>query len=113
MANMFDEVHHVGMSPDASIFMEVTSAGGATIEPPIKVVFERIESEDIVLVAFCQGALAARYNDPELREIGEGSSALGMKRIIGDIATNGRMREFAIKPLHPAIVQDPHTASRA
>lgn len=101
MTSVFDKIHSVGMSPDASTYMEVDSFMGPdkkaiAIEPPLVVVLEGQEARK---VAFQQDALAARYTDEELRQIGEGSSTLGMQRVIGDIAMGGGLVDGATKPL--------------
>ena len=106
MSNIFDKVHTVGMSPNATVFMEVGRFTGpdnrsVAIKPPLTVM---LEGEAADKVAFYQDGLAARYTDEELRHIGEGSSALGMRRIIGDIAMNGNLIDGATKPLHPELI---------
>jgi len=107
MASFMDKVHTVGMSVNSSTHLTVDSVSGADnkeirVEPPIKVVFE---GEDATSVAVTQDALAARYDDEELRQIGEGSSTLGLIRVIGEIATNGNLVHGNIKPLHPSLFE--------
>jgi len=97
-----DRVHALGMSDNGSTFMTVDAVAGQDnieirIEPPIIVVFEGNGSS----VAITQDALAARYSDDELTQIGEGSSAQGINRVIGDVAMNGNLVHDATKPLHP------------
>jgi hypothetical protein len=96
-----DKVHVVGMSENGSTYMTVDEVNGIRVEPPIQVVFE---GEDASNVAVTQDAMAARYSDEELRQIGEGSSTLGLKRVIGEIATNGNLEHGATKPLHPNLI---------
>lgn len=90
-----------GMSPNSSTYLTVETFSGPdnieiAIEPPIQVVFE---GEDARVVAVTQDGLAARYDDDELSEIGEGSSVKGLNRVIGEIATNGNLERDAFKPL--------------
>lgn len=97
-----DKVHPLGMSENGSIFMTVNLVTDeenkvVRLEPPVEVVFEGNGTN----VAITQGALAARYSDEELAQIGEGSPAQGIKRVIGDIAMNGNLVHDATKPLHP------------
>ncbi|MDB5175900.1 MAG: hypothetical protein JWM81_758 [Candidatus Saccharibacteria bacterium] len=106
MASILSRVHTVGISENGSTYLTVEAYYGADnqavpIEPPIRVVFEG----EAANVAVTQGALAARYNDDELRQIGEGSSMLGLDRVIGDIAMNGNLTRGAIKPLHPNVFE--------
>ena len=105
MASSLDKIHSHGMSPNASIYMTVRTFTGpdskqVAIQPPLRVVFEG----ESPIVAFSQDGLTARYHDDELRQIGEGSSALGMKRVIGDIAMHGNLEYGATKPLHPGLL---------
>lgn len=101
-----DKVHTIGMSENGSTYLTVNSFYGTDnkevrVEPPIQVT---LEGDDASSVAFAQDALAARYSDEELRQIGEGSSMLGMKRVIGEIAMNGNLEHGATKPLHPNLI---------
>lgn len=93
-----DKVHIVGMSENRSIYLTVDEFEGKAVKPPIQVV---LEGEGATSVAVSQDALAARYDDEELRQIGEGISMLGLGRVIGEIATNGNLEHDATKPLHP------------
>jgi hypothetical protein len=97
-----DKVHIVGMSENGSTYLTVDKFEGREVKPPIQVV---LEGEDATSIAVTQDAMAARYDDEELRQIGEGSSALGLKRVIGEIATNGNMVQGDIKPLHPNLFE--------
>jgi hypothetical protein len=63
-----------------------------------------LEGED-ARVAVVRDGLAARYDDDELRLIGEGSSTLGLNRVIGEIATGGNLVRDDIKPLHPNLIE--------
>lgn len=101
-----DKVHALGMSENGSTYLTVDSFYGVDnkvvrIEPPIQVVFE---GEDASSIAVAQDGLAARYDDEDLRQIGEGSSMLGLNRVIGDIAMNGNLKHDATKPLHPNLI---------
>lgn len=96
-----DKVHLVGMSENGSTYLTVDEFEGRAVKPPIQVT---LEGEDASSVAVTQEALAARYDDEELRQIGEGSSMLGLKRVIGEIATNGNLEHGATKPLHPNLI---------
>lgn len=103
---ILDEVHIVGMSESGSTYMSVTqvcdSEGKVVrVEPPIRVV---LEGED-ARVAVTQDALAARYDNEELSQIGDGNPILGLKRVIGSIATSGGLEVGAIKPLHPSLFE--------
>jgi hypothetical protein len=94
-------VHSIGMSPNGSTYLTVDTFYGSDnkeikIEPPVEVVFE---GADAGTVAITQDGLAARYNDDELRQIGEGSSVVGLNRVIGEIATNGNLQDGKFKPL--------------
>jgi|GEM_PF-6694515 len=105
MASYLNRVHSCGMSPDGSTYMTVNSFVGPNnteipIEPPLRVIFEG----DKPNVAFSQDGLAARYSNEELHVIGEGNSARGMHRVIGDIAMNGGLKEGATKPLHLSVL---------
>ncbi len=105
MASSLDKVHTLGMSPNNSTYLAVdayydTDNNKVSIEPPIEIVFEGDQAH----VAVTQEGLAARYHDDELQLIGEGSSVLGLKRVIGDIAKNGNLARGAIKPLHPNLL---------
>ena len=105
MLDFMDKVHVVGMSEGGSTYMTVTEYSGADnktirLEPPVKVVLEGENAH----VAVVQGNLAARYHDDELRQIGEGSSTLGLKRVIGDIAMNGNIAYGDPKPMHPNFI---------
>jgi hypothetical protein len=102
-----DKVHIAGMSQNGSTYLTVDSFYGPDnreirIEPPVEVI---LEGDDARSVAFSQGGMAARYSDEELRQIGGGSSMLGTKRVIGEIAMNGNLERGAIKPLHPNIYE--------
>lgn len=101
-----DKVHTIGMSENGSTYLTVNSFYSednkeVRVEPPIRVT---LEGDNASSVAFAQDALAARYSDEELRQIGEGSSMLGMKRVIGEIAMNGNLEHGATKPLHPNLI---------
>jgi hypothetical protein len=96
-----DKVHTMGMSENNSTYLTVSEYGGKAVKPPIQVV---IEGENASSVAVSQDALAARYVDEELRQIGEGSAVLGLQRVIGEIATNGNLEHGATKPLHPNLI---------
>lgn len=114
MASSLDKVHGHGMSPNGSTRMVVdTYVGpdnkGVPIKPPLQVIFEGQSAH----VAFSQDGLSARYYDHELRQIGDGSSALGMQRVIGDIAMNGNLVHGATKPLHPGLVDGEITVQTA
>jgi hypothetical protein len=105
MASAMDKVHTIGMSENGSTYMVVDAYYGennkrVAIEPPLRITLEGDEAH----VAFVQGAMAARYHDDELRLIGEGSSTLGIKRVIGEIATVGSLERGATKPLHPNLI---------
>ncbi|HUA13040.1 MAG TPA: hypothetical protein VL989_00865 [Candidatus Sulfotelmatobacter sp.] len=106
MASIMDKVHTVGMSEDRSTYLTVDAYYGddninaIAIEPPLQIT---LEGED-AHVAFVQGAMAARYHDDELRQIGEGSSTLGIKRVIGEIAMSSGLESGATKPLHPNLI---------
>jgi len=111
--SFLDRVHVVGMSPNGSTYLTVNSVNGldnkeVSVHPPIEVVFEG----DDARVAVTQDGLAARYDDEELRRIGEGNSSLGLYRVIGDIAMHGNFELDAIKPLHPTLIEG-HVVSRA
>lgn len=97
-----DQVHDVGMSEKGSVYLTVVEFEGKAVEPPIQVTFE---GENAGSVAVTQDALAARYDEEELLQIGEGSSMLGLKRIIGEVATNGNLVHDDIKPLHPNLFE--------
>jgi hypothetical protein len=97
MASMMDKVHTVGMSENGSTYLTVDAVNGVRVEPPIIVTFEGENAH----VAVVQEAMAARYHDDELRQIGEGNATLGLNRVIGDIAMNGPLEFGATKPLHP------------
>lgn len=99
-----DKVHLVGMSPKHSTHLTVTEFEGVEVEPPIEVV---LEGEGATRTAITQDALAARYNEEELLKIGEGSSMLGIKRVVGEIAMNGNLDYGAAKPLctNPVVPQ--------
>ena len=97
MASIMDNVHTIGMSESGSTYLTVNSVGGTKVEPPIRVTFEGENSH----VAIAQEAMAARYHDDELRQIGEGNAILGLNRVIGDIALNGPLEYGSTKPLHP------------
>lgn len=102
-----DKVHPVGMSENGSTFLTLDAYYGddnqeRVLDPPVSVV---LEGKDLSTTAVVQAGLAARYSDEELGQIGEGNSLLGLKRVIGDIATNGNLQEGAIKPLHPGILE--------
>jgi hypothetical protein len=106
MASTMDKVHTIGMSENGSTYLTVNAVYGADnklipVEPPIEVVFEGENAN----VAVTQDALAARYHDDELRQIGEGSSMLGLNRVIGDIAVKGGLVHGEIKPLHPTLFE--------
>lgn len=96
-----DKVHVVGMSENDSTYMTVNELEGKEVQPPIRVV---LEGEDASSVAVTQDTMAARYDDEELRQIGEGSSMLGLKRVIGEIVMNGNLEQGATKPLHPNLI---------
>ncbi len=101
-----DKVHIQGMSENISTYLTVTSVAGddnkeIRVEPPIKVV---LEGEGADSVAISQGSLAASYDNAELAQIGEGSSILGLKKVIGAIATDGLTYDD-IKPLHPNLLE--------
>jgi len=101
-----DRVHLIGMSEDGSTSLVVDSVYGDdnkkfVVEPPIRVTLEGQSAR----VALAQDALVARYDDEELRQIGEGSSTLGLKRVIGDIAVRGGLVYGEIKPLHPNLIE--------
>lgn len=96
-----DKVHVVGMSENGSTYLTVDEFEGKEVKPPIQVV---LEGEDASSIAVTQDAMAARYDEEELRQIGEGSSMLGLKRVIGEIATNGNLERGATKPLHPNLI---------
>jgi len=108
-----DKVHALGMSENGSTFMRVDSVTDENnnvvrLEPPVDVVFEGSSTN----VAVTQDSLAARYSDEELTQIGEGSSAQGINRVIGDIAMNGNLVHDATKPLHPTQIDvEPVTLS--
>jgi hypothetical protein len=94
-------VHSVGMSPNNSTYLTVDAFYGPDnekieIEPPVQVIFE---GEDAATIAVTQDGLAARYRDEELCQIGEGGSAAGLNRVIGEIATNGNLKDGDFKPL--------------
>jgi hypothetical protein len=100
-----DKVHTVGMSENGSTYLTVDSFYSednkeVRIEPPLQITLEGEEAG----IAFVQGAMVARYSDEELREIGEGNSMLGVKRVIGEIAMNGNLKHGATKPLHPNLI---------
>jgi len=106
MASSLDKVHDVGMSENGSTYLAVNTVYDANnqeiiVEPPIEVVLEGENAH----VAVTQDGFAARYHDDELREIGEGSSTLGLSRVIADIAINGKLTHGDIKPLHPSLIQ--------
>lgn len=114
MANGPDKVHPHGMSPNDSTYMTVETFAAQngksiTIEPPLQIIFEGAEGQ----IAFSQDGQTARYSDNELSQIGEGSSAVGMQRVIGDIAMNGKLAYGAIKPLHPGLVDGEVVVPRA
>ncbi|QQS19988.1 hypothetical protein IPL85_00810 [Candidatus Saccharibacteria bacterium] len=96
-----DKVHIVGMSENGSTYLTVDEFEGKAVKPPIQVV---LEGKDATSVAVTQDALAARYDDEELCQIGEGSWVLGLQRVIGEIATNGNLEYGATKPLHPNLI---------
>lgn len=96
-----DKVHVIGMSENGSTYMTVDEVNGVRVEPPVQVVFE---GEDASNVVVSQDAMAARYSDEELRQIGEGSSMRGLQRVIGEIATSGNLEHGATKPLHPNLI---------
>lgn len=105
MASFSDRVHSHGMSPNQSTRMTVNTFIGPDneeipIRPPLQIIFE----SEAANVAFLQDGLTARYHDDELRKIGEGSSTLGMQRVIGDIATRRSLIAGATKPLHPGLI---------
>lgn len=100
MPSIMDKVHAVGMSENGSTYLTVSEVAGVKVEPPIEVVFEGENAH----VAVAQDALAARYHDDELRQIGEGNAILGLNRVIGEIAMNGNLERGATKPLHPGII---------
>ena len=102
---MMDKVHILGMPESGSTYMTVSTVRDlegreVTIEPPVKVIFEG----DQARTAVTQDGLAARYSDEELSEIGEGSLALGLNRVLGCIATNGNLVDGATKPMHPTLI---------
>lgn len=99
MIGYTDKVHIVGMSASGSEHLSVTEFEGATIEPPIEVVFEGDTQ-----VTVTRDALAARYEFDELRTIGEGDVTLGLNRVIGTIVTGESFKLDEIKPLHPSII---------
>jgi hypothetical protein len=106
MSNFSDEVHVVGMSENSSTYLtvsEVCDSDGnvVRVEPPINVV---LEGKNIRSVAVTQNALAARYDQDELSQIGEGNPILGLDLVIGDVAVNG-LTYGAIKPLHPTLME--------
>ena len=96
-----DKVHIVGMPENGSTYLTVDAFEGKAVKPPIQVTFE---GEDAASIAVTQDAMAARYDNEELRQIGEGNSMLGLQRVIGEIATNGNLEHGAIKPLHPNLI---------
>lgn len=102
---MLDKVHILGMSESGSTHMTVGSVRNdegqeVLVIPPVGVTFEGSDAR----VAFSQDGLAARYSDEELSQIGDGSSALGLNRVLGCIATDGPLVYGATKPMHPNLI---------
>jgi hypothetical protein len=105
MSIRLDKVHSHGMSESNSTYLVVDAFYDhnqrVEIEPPLRVIFE---GENASRIAVNQGVQTARYDDDELQRIGEGSSVLGLNRVIGEIALNGNLVYGATKPLHPDLV---------
>jgi hypothetical protein len=107
MPSVMDKVHIIGMSEDGSTYLTVDEVTGKKVEPPIEVTFEGEDAH----IAVVQEAMAARYHDDELRQIGEGNAILGLNRIIGEIALNGPLKYGDIKPLHPNLIDSTVTVA--
>lgn len=100
-----DKVHIIGMLPRECSYLtfdSVMTEDGKEIkiEPPVVVAIEG-ESAAFNII---QGALAVRYDNSELQEVGDGNTVRGMHRVLGSVAEHGKLVIDEIKPLHPSLV---------